>query len=167
MRVTTLLVALACPSLLTVPLIGCGSAVDPNVQLHTYVVQLAVPPSEVHSNFLEVAGVSEWERFEVLSAVAFLAAPPAERFDAMPDAEGVYDLGTEANPTIDLFVTLVSDVTDSDVQFVRSMGGVTHGATPILPRVLPVLLPLSAVDELGTWERVERLSIATGGTLGA
>jgi len=168
MRLTPVLLRLACASLLVVPLIGCGRAVEPNVTLHTYVVQLAVsPPSEVHSNFLEVAGVSEWERLEVLSAVAFRAPPPAERFDAMPDADAVYDLGTGASPTVDLFITLVSEVTDSDVQFVRSMGGVTYGAALTLPRVLPVLLPLSAVNELGTWARVEQLSIATGGTLGA
>ena len=66
---------------------------------------------------------------------------------------------------VDLFVTLVTDVTQADITFVEELGGTTYGAVEILPRVLPMLLPLAGVDPLGSWSRVETVEVASPGSI--
>lgn len=155
----------SCVALLLAVLTACSSTGLPAGR--TGLAVFDHPPREADRLAVEGSGATEAFIVEALSGIAFRTAGSLESLSEVPGVRNVYNLGPEDEPLVDVFVVFVSEISESDVEQVRTdFGAITSGPVSIQPDVLPAQVPIRHIDALMGWERIADIELGNVGSPG-
>lgn len=92
----------------------------------------------------------------------FRSEVPAAEYRGIDGVATVYDLGSDSNPEVSVFIDVESEPTQEDLDFVLNLGASTAGALSQRNRIAAVM-PIGSVDGLATRERFTGVEV-TGTT---
>ncbi len=140
----------------TVVFLGCSVA---GLADNTVLIQFKRPPTKDDSSSVEQLGGRITLAIHVADALVVRTDKEAESYSGLAGIDRVDSLGSDEDPAVSVFITLITTATQEDVDFVIRAGGL--GVNPSGGLIATVML-LSTIDNLAGWQRLVDVEIVPG-----